>query len=107
MERITMLKRLIVVSAALLITACGSGEILVSVEHAPQPEVHALAERYEGRSIRMPLSGYAVWEDTPEGRRCDITIVPPEDFRHIIDYHRLLGEEFDHCLRGDIHEPWE
>jgi hypothetical protein len=88
-----MLRKWFYLAIVLCLVGCGEGGVTVKVHHIPRVQFE---ETFPG------FSGYASWNEFQTD--CTIYMMPMEEYNGIMDYHRILGHEMDHCLRGYFHE---
>lgn len=50
------------------------------------------------------VNSYSLWDYSPSGKSCTIFVQHMDQYSGLLDYHRSLGHELDHCVRGHFHE---
>lgn len=88
------MKKIIVV-LALLLSACGSGEKLVTLHVVDRDTIEAMSS--------VNTVGYATWQISEPYDICDIYVLDKNQYESMNQYNYVLGHEIRHCFEGDFH----
>ena len=88
-----MKKLLLILAIVIPLSACGSGEVLVSLDTLTWDEmqVHCPNEP-------TGCYGYYYLDTLPQPNTCQIYVLPKELYFTDEQYHQTLGHELRHCL---------